>query len=336
MARSGGIAYVYDEDGETAGDAQGRGRVTNHEYFGKVVRAVYALVGDTTEHGFVFRVDLALRPNGNSGPPAVSLAGLEEYLQVQGREWERFAWLKSRVVAPRAGVGSAVLLLGKSSAGMGRSPSDSSVSITMRASGGTDLRVRDGRIAAIGHLAQMQLLGQHLAGNGTGSHAHRRLARAGAATATVIAEAELVRIGVVSVRRAEGISDVAVILGALVGVLDDERNRRASGATLENAGQDFHLILFLALGRKRRRTRLATIQVTLQIRFAERDTRRHAIDNRGQRDAMRLARGHHPKNLSNAVTGHVRCSLQILPDVRGNRPLSAQIRPCRRARTRPR
>ena len=61
------LIYVYDDDGETAGDAQGRGRITNHEYFGKVVRAVYALVGDTTEHGFVFRVDLALRPNGNSG-----------------------------------------------------------------------------------------------------------------------------------------------------------------------------------------------------------------------------------------------------------------------------
>ncbi|MEY4099140.1 MAG: hypothetical protein RL300_311, partial [Pseudomonadota bacterium] len=94
------LIYVYDEDGETAGVAQGRGRITNHEYFGKLVRAVYALVGDTTEHGFVFRVDLALRPNGNSGPPAVSLDALEEYLHVQGREWERFAWLKSRVVAP--------------------------------------------------------------------------------------------------------------------------------------------------------------------------------------------------------------------------------------------
>jgi glutamate-ammonia-ligase adenylyltransferase len=94
------LIYVYDEDGDTVGDLNGRGRITNHEYFGKVVRAVYALVGDTTEHGFVFRVDLALRPNGNSGPAAVSLDALEEYLHVQGREWERFAWLKSRVVAP--------------------------------------------------------------------------------------------------------------------------------------------------------------------------------------------------------------------------------------------
>ncbi len=93
------LIYVYDEDGETAGDAQGRGRVSNQEYFARAVRAIYGLIGDSTEHGFVFRVDLALRPNGNSGPPAVSLGALEEYLHVQGREWERFAWLKSRVVA---------------------------------------------------------------------------------------------------------------------------------------------------------------------------------------------------------------------------------------------
>ncbi|MDD5029730.1 MAG: bifunctional [glutamate--ammonia ligase]-adenylyl-L-tyrosine phosphorylase/[glutamate--ammonia-ligase] adenylyltransferase [Rhodoferax sp.] len=94
------LIYIYDEDGETAGDAQGRGRISNHEYFAMAVKAIYALLADSTDHGFVFRVDLALRPNGNSGPAAVSLDALEEYLHVQGREWERFAWLKSRVVAP--------------------------------------------------------------------------------------------------------------------------------------------------------------------------------------------------------------------------------------------
>ena len=97
------LVYVYDHDGETAG-AAGRGRITNHEYFAKAVKIMFALVGDTTEHGFVFRVDLALRPNGNSGPPVVSLGALEDYFMAQGREWERFAWLKSRVVAPRAAV----------------------------------------------------------------------------------------------------------------------------------------------------------------------------------------------------------------------------------------
>jgi glutamate-ammonia-ligase adenylyltransferase len=94
------LIYVYDQDGETAGNAQGRNRISNHEYFGKAVKHIYNTVGDTTEHGNVFRVDLALRPNGNSGPSAVSLGALEEYFLVQGREWERFAWLKSRVIAP--------------------------------------------------------------------------------------------------------------------------------------------------------------------------------------------------------------------------------------------
>ncbi len=96
------LIYLYDHDGETAGVEGGRGRISNHEYFAKAVRLIYGLIGETTEHGFVFRVDLALRPNGNSGPPAVSQDALEDYLQVQGREWERFAWLKSRIVAPRA------------------------------------------------------------------------------------------------------------------------------------------------------------------------------------------------------------------------------------------
>jgi glutamate-ammonia-ligase adenylyltransferase len=100
------LIYVYDQDGETDGNAEGRSRISNQEYFSKAVRSIYGLIGDTTEHGFVFRVDLALRPNGNSGPAAISLGALEEYFHVQGREWERFAWLKSRVVAPRDGVAS--------------------------------------------------------------------------------------------------------------------------------------------------------------------------------------------------------------------------------------
>ena len=102
------LIYVYDHDGQTAGRADGRGSISNHEYFAHQVKAIYALIGDTTEHGFVFRVDLALRPNGNSGPAAVSLNALEEYFQVQGREWERFAWLKSRVVAPTSSLSGGV------------------------------------------------------------------------------------------------------------------------------------------------------------------------------------------------------------------------------------
>jgi len=104
------LIYVYNADGETDGNEQGARRISNHDYFTKVVKRLFALVGETTEHGFVFRVDLALRPNGNSGPSVVSLDALEEYFLVQGREWERFAWLKSRVVAPASGKSAALAL----------------------------------------------------------------------------------------------------------------------------------------------------------------------------------------------------------------------------------
>ncbi len=105
------LIYVFDSDGQTAGvpqpGGQPRGMISTQEYFGKLVRAMQTLIGSVTEHGFVFRVDLALRPNGNSGPNAISLGALEDYFQSQGREWERLAWLKARVVAPQAAIGSA-------------------------------------------------------------------------------------------------------------------------------------------------------------------------------------------------------------------------------------
>ncbi len=104
------LIYVYEEDGETCGRSDGRGQVDFHAYFSKAVKLIYALIGETQAHGFVFRMDLALRPNGMSGPSVISLAALEEYFLIQGREWERFAWLKSRVVAPRCHLAQAAAL----------------------------------------------------------------------------------------------------------------------------------------------------------------------------------------------------------------------------------
>ncbi|THU03774.1 bifunctional [glutamate--ammonia ligase]-adenylyl-L-tyrosine phosphorylase/[glutamate--ammonia-ligase] adenylyltransferase [Lampropedia puyangensis] len=94
------LIYVYENDGETSGNASGRGVVSNQEYFAQLVRHIQNVVGDTTEHGFVFRMDLALRPHGKSGPPAIALGALNQYFFTHGREWERFAWLKSRIVSP--------------------------------------------------------------------------------------------------------------------------------------------------------------------------------------------------------------------------------------------
>ncbi len=89
------LVFVYDEGGETAGAAS----IGNHEFFERVARRVIALLNRVEAEGFVFRVDTRLRPFGESGPIVVSSAMLEDYLYREGRDWERFAWLKARIVS---------------------------------------------------------------------------------------------------------------------------------------------------------------------------------------------------------------------------------------------
>jgi [glutamine synthetase] adenylyltransferase / [glutamine synthetase]-adenylyl-L-tyrosine phosphorylase len=96
------LIFVYDEEGETAAHApfpEPRSAVSNQEFFERIGRRLIAMISETTGDGFVFRVDMRLRPNGDAGPLVVSNAMLEEYLVRQGREWERFAWLKGRVIS---------------------------------------------------------------------------------------------------------------------------------------------------------------------------------------------------------------------------------------------
>jgi glutamate-ammonia-ligase adenylyltransferase len=91
------LIFVYPEDGDTAASAEQRG-LSNHEFFIRLGKKLIAALSEITEDGFSFRVDMALRPNGKSGPLAASLNMVEEYLIRQGREWERYAWTKARAV----------------------------------------------------------------------------------------------------------------------------------------------------------------------------------------------------------------------------------------------
>ncbi|MES2261305.1 MAG: bifunctional [glutamate--ammonia ligase]-adenylyl-L-tyrosine phosphorylase/[glutamate--ammonia-ligase] adenylyltransferase [Pseudomonadota bacterium] len=92
------LIFVYPEDGETAATQPGQRSLSNHEFFIKLGKKLIAALSEITEDGFTFRVDMALRPNGGSGPLAASLSMVEQYLIVQGREWERYAWVKARAV----------------------------------------------------------------------------------------------------------------------------------------------------------------------------------------------------------------------------------------------
>ena len=90
------LIFVYPEDGET----NGARKLSNHEFFTRLGRRLISIINELTADGYVFRVDMRLRPYGDSGPLVSSFAALEEYLVSQGREWERYAWIKARVVAP--------------------------------------------------------------------------------------------------------------------------------------------------------------------------------------------------------------------------------------------
>ncbi len=92
------LIFVYPEDGDTAA-GPGQRQLSNHEFFIRLGKKLIAALAEITEDGFTFRVDMALRPNGNSGPLAASLNMVEQYLIVQGREWERYAWVKARAVS---------------------------------------------------------------------------------------------------------------------------------------------------------------------------------------------------------------------------------------------
>jgi glutamate-ammonia-ligase adenylyltransferase len=113
------LIFVYPEDGETgkpnpadtdgahstgkasiaepsALDGSGIRSISNFEFFTRLGKQLINAIADVTEHGQVFRVDMRLRPNGDSGPLVCSFEMLENYFITQGREWERYAWIKAR------------------------------------------------------------------------------------------------------------------------------------------------------------------------------------------------------------------------------------------------
>jgi len=90
------IIFLYREEGETDGPRV----LSAHEYFARRSRQIVALLDEVTADGFVYRVDTRLRPFGDSGPPVTSFPSLESYLLQHGRGWERYAYIKARVVSP--------------------------------------------------------------------------------------------------------------------------------------------------------------------------------------------------------------------------------------------
>jgi [glutamine synthetase] adenylyltransferase / [glutamine synthetase]-adenylyl-L-tyrosine phosphorylase len=92
------LVFLFPEAGET----DGRRAISNEEYFLRVGQRVIQILANVTVDGFAYRVDMRLRPFGDSGPLVVSFAALESYLQQHGRDWERYAYVKARPITGAA------------------------------------------------------------------------------------------------------------------------------------------------------------------------------------------------------------------------------------------
>ena len=84
-----------------ADESDGERRLSAQEYFTRWSRHIVSLLDEVTADGFAFRIDTRLRPFGDSGPPVTSFAALESYLLRHGRGWERYAYVKARIVGPQ-------------------------------------------------------------------------------------------------------------------------------------------------------------------------------------------------------------------------------------------
>lgn len=99
------LILAFSENGHTTGTRA----LSNHEFFLRVARQLVQLLDETTVDGFVFRTDMRLRPNGDSGPLVLSFDAMEHYYQVHGRDWERYALIKARVIAGDLEAGNRLL-----------------------------------------------------------------------------------------------------------------------------------------------------------------------------------------------------------------------------------
>lgn len=99
------LICLYDQPGRCEGGKQ----LSAEEFFGRLVKAISATLGKITADGFVFRVDLRLRPFGGSGPLVMHFDQAENYYEAHGRDWERYAFIKARPVAGDLNAGNEFL-----------------------------------------------------------------------------------------------------------------------------------------------------------------------------------------------------------------------------------
>ncbi|MFT4198488.1 MAG: glutamine-synthetase adenylyltransferase, partial [Pseudoxanthomonas sp.] len=99
------LVYAYAQDG----DSDGARPLAAEAYFARLGQRLAQLLDEATAEGFCHRVDLRLRPFGSAGRVALPFSAMDVYFQREGRDWERYAWLKARAVAGDVAAGEAWL-----------------------------------------------------------------------------------------------------------------------------------------------------------------------------------------------------------------------------------
>ena len=95
------LIFAYPQSGYTSGQKN----ISNEEFFIRLCRSLIRVLGENSSEGFVFRVDARLRPYGENGPIVMTFDAMEEYYQLYGRDWERYAWIKARVITDKNSAG---------------------------------------------------------------------------------------------------------------------------------------------------------------------------------------------------------------------------------------
>lgn len=115
MGKLGGSELNFSSDidlifaFDSAGESDGPRPLSNEQYFSRLGQKLIRVLDEVTADGFAYRVDMRLRPFGDSGPLVMTLNGIESYYEQHGREWERYAFVKARPVAGDIAAGEALL-----------------------------------------------------------------------------------------------------------------------------------------------------------------------------------------------------------------------------------
>ena len=158
------------------------------------------------------------------------------------------------------------------------------------------------RHAAAKHRAVLRE--QPLLGHRTGGHHGRGHARRGTSASARVAQAVFLQISEIRVPGAEGVEQVAVVLAALVGVVDQQRNRRAGGAAFEHAAQNLHRVGFVALGHVAAGAGAAAVQVALDVRLRQLHAGRAAVNHTPDCRAVGFSKVGDRKKLSKGISAH--------------------------------